>query len=253
MLKQRREDIYQYIKEKSEASIEELVDLNSVSSMTIRRDLNYLEEEGLVTVVNGGAILRSAQEFTFEQRAGINYDKKLEIVKIASNYIYPGDTIMLDGSSTAYMLTDYLPENVIVITNNLPLALSINHHRENTEIIVIGGNLRKTSGTIVGGHAIKSLEEFHVDKVFLSSDSIDMVQGVTDRSMQEVSIKKAMIESAAENFFMLDSTKFEKESLYKVSNIKEMDNLIVNSVKDEILDYKIKKMCKENSVSLLEK
>ena len=251
MPRKRREEIYQYIKEKSKASIEELVEINNVSSMTIRRDLNHLEEEGLIAVVKGGAIIRSAQEFTFEERAGINYEKKLEIVKIASEYIKPGDTIMLDGSSTTYMLSDYLPNDVVVVTNNLPLALNITHQKADIDVIVIGGNLRKSSGTIVGGHAIKSIEEFHVDKVFLSSDSIDMIDGVTDKTMEEVAIKKVMLASAKENFLMMDSTKFEKKSLYKVCETDFIDNLIVNySTNKEVLS-KIKKYCKEKDINLL--
>lgn len=251
MPKKRREEIYQYIKEKSEASIDELVDLNNVSSMTIRRDLNYLEEEGLITVVKNGAIIRSAQEFTFEERSSINYDKKLEIVKIASSYIKPGDTIMLDGSSTAYMISDFLPDEVIVVTNNLPLALNIHYHKENIEVIVIGGHLRKTSGTIVGSDAIKSVKNFHVDKVFLSSDSIDMNHGVTDKNMEEAAIKIAMLESAKESFFLMDSTKFGRKSLYKVCNISTIDNLIMNSIGNKQLAPKVEEHCKKNNINLL--
>ena len=146
-------------------SVNELSVRLSVSSATIRQDLSFLESEGLIKRVHGGAVLEDAEDLS--NRLGFNYDKKLRIARMAAGLVNDGETILIESGSTNALLARELAKkkNITIITTNVYIARQL-RKSEKTGVILLGGIYQPASESLVGKITRASLDQINFDKAF---------------------------------------------------------------------------------------
>jgi len=232
----RRSEIVKYVEEKESASVHGLSKKFNVTLMTINRDLRKLHEEGKLLAVRGGAMIRSENipESYFSQRINSNLDIKQLLAEKAIKYIEPGDSIMLDSSTTSIILNRRIIKenikNLTIVTNS---NIIINELISQNDITVIstGGILLSKFQCLAGPLAELLISQVRVNKFFFSVAGISIVGELTDTDIQEVNIKKRMMGVSSKKVLLVGSHKFNKVGLYKVADIESLDLIISNGTK----------------------
>ncbi|WP_163326229.1 DeoR/GlpR family DNA-binding transcription regulator [Draconibacterium mangrovi] len=235
---QRREKIFDLIREDGHAKVLELSKIFKVTEVTIRQDLEKLEDEGLVVREHGGAYLKniSANVQNIELLNNENMAEKESIAKKAVEMINDGDTIILDSGSTVSEIAKHITgfKNLTVITNALNIALILGADPE-INLILTGGEFKAPTLSLTGQKAADSLEGLHVDKLFLATAGIALKSGLTYPSISDICVKRAMIESADVVYLVADSSKIGKSSFASLGALSLIDYLITDSKINE--DY----------------
>jgi DeoR family transcriptional regulator, fructose operon transcriptional repressor len=243
--------ISELLKNKSSIKVNELSNIFNVSESTIRRDLQEMEEKGLLTRTHGGAVSAEKTNFelSFKEKADKRYAEKLNIGKIAAAMIEDGDTIILDSGTTTLQVARYIKaKNITVITNSIDIASELST-RSDIELIVTGGVLRITTRAMVGQITEGALKNFRVDKAFIGSNGISMEEGITTPNIMEAHSKKEMIKAASKVIIVADSSKFNQVSLAVICPVKAV-NLIITSSN---LNEEVIKEYKEAGVEIIKK
>jgi DeoR family transcriptional regulator, fructose operon transcriptional repressor len=210
--------------------IGELAEKFRVSEMTIRRDLEMLEATGHIERTFGGAIITEQASFesSYSVRLHTHTPEKEAIARYASSLIQDGDTIALDASTTALALARMISKRAItVITNSLDVAQELRNGR--AKVILTGGYLRQVAGSFAGPIAQKALKDLRVDQAFISGKGIQIPGGLMDSDLDEVEVKRSMLESADRVNVLLDSSKFGKRALGLITPLDNIDLLISDS------------------------
>lgn len=210
----RREQIRELLMEAGAVTVSELQARFGVSPMTARRDLVALEERGSARRTHGGAVLPSvaAHEHSFSQRMLVAAESKQRLADVAFALLTPGETVFLDSSSTAFVLACRIAESglgVRVLTNNGPAIQALAASEHELEFSVIGGAHRRLTGSFVGPSAVRMIREHFVDRLFFSVTGLARNGTLTDGDDLEASVKRAMLEQAAEAALLLDATKLQ--------------------------------------------
>ncbi|MBQ8794773.1 MAG: DeoR/GlpR transcriptional regulator [Clostridia bacterium] len=197
-----------------------------VTEETIRRDLDKLDKEGLVKKSYGGAVLvqNFSTDLPHSVRKKANVEAKQKIAEKISTLFQDGDCIMLDASSTALLLLNYIRnlKNITLITNSVEALIELSD-KDDWNVFSTGGKLKKGSLSLVGPSAEKTIRSFHVDYAVCSSKGLDSTRGITDSNEKDSEMKQAIFESAETKILCVDSSKFDKISLIKVGNVNEVD------------------------------
>ena len=229
----RRKEILELLSEKGELHVPELSQKFDVSEVTIRNDLDQLEQKKVLIRVRGGA-LKLENNVAVDQRLGdkskINFKEKNKIGNRAAQYVSESDTIIIDSGSTTAELVRYLTDlqDLTVITNALNITNLLSSN-PNINLIIPGGYLRKNSLSLVGPLAEKNLLNFNVDKVFLGVDGFDTKQGIYTPNMEEARLNEIMIQISREVIVLADSSKFVKRSLAFICDLSHIDKVITDS------------------------
>ncbi len=240
----RQEQIVRYIYDKGQASVGELSAQFQVSPVTIRQDLNRLAEQGRVIRVHGGARIadeRTRQELTFTTRQRLNAEAKQRIGKLAVTLIRPVECILLDASTTAVAVAQAIKRHphlrdITVITTGIWTALELLGLRD-VHVVLTGGYVRNTTGSITGAVTNQVLENFHIQKAFLGAWGLSLDEGLTDTHLAEVELKRAIIERAQEVVAILDGSKFGRLGLASFADLDQIDYLVTDdSAPQDMLD-----------------
>lgn len=244
---ERKKFILDYVKKNEFVDITYLKNTLDVSEMTIRRDLRKLEANNSLVRVLGGArsIPSGMYEDPVEKRVKFHAEEKERIARYAASLVNEGDSIFMDASSTVYAMVEYLDVHTTVITNNISICLKLKD-KQRIDVILVGGDLRKSAMSLVGIDAIRMLENYYVDKAFLSSKAVDLVHGISDATRDEAEVKKAMIRSSGETYFLVDHYKLENRAFYKVCSLDEITALIVDESKETYVEEFISECKRKN-------
>ncbi|MEW5817307.1 MAG: DeoR/GlpR family DNA-binding transcription regulator [Spirochaetota bacterium] len=234
--------IVELLEEKGNVSTVFLAKTFNISESSVRRDITYmvsLNKYKNINRVHGGIILdtvRNSLEYMFELKLGLNSKYKIAIAKKASEFIYDGDSIIIDSGTTCLYLAQCLhgKKGLRIITLDAKIAEELGNY-ENVESTIVGGVIRPGYYTIGGSLALENLNQFSAQKVFMSADAIDLEHGITNASEFEVGVKKKIIHSGKHIWIIVDYTKFKKHNLYKVADISNVHTIITN--KDLDSDY----------------
>ncbi len=231
----RRNQILEILQNNPQVRVAELAKLLDVSLITIRRDLQYLEECNLLERIHGGAVPVIQPELE-EEIDEIHLYRKL-IAQYAATLVKNGDTLFINTSSNALQMLQYVNrDNVTVITNN---GKAINHeHTPGVNIILTGGELRYPKEAMVGDYAIRNLQTVYAKKSFLGCSGITPVTGMMTEIATEVSINELMVEHTTESVYLLaDHTKIGKTSSFISCEAQKIKYLITDEkAPQEILD-----------------
>jgi DeoR/GlpR family transcriptional regulator of sugar metabolism len=232
----RLQEILKILAEKENASVSELSDLLDVSEVTIRTDLNSLVKDGKITRTHGGARLieeRLKQEFSFQTRKSLNSDKKKKIGEAAAQFVNSLDSILLDASSTALALARALRsrnelKDVTVIPTGIWTAIEL-MGCQNINVLLPGGYLRHTSGSIMGLPTNDFLKDLIIQKAFLGAWGISFNNGLTDTNLLEIELKKFVVSKVNEVIILLDGSKFNQSGLASYAGIEKISKIITDS------------------------
>jgi len=232
----RHQQILEILAETGQASVAALSDYFAVSSVTIRADLNQLAEMGKVIRTHGGARLageRMRQEQTYATRQRINADQKRCIGTAAAQLVQSSDAILLDSSTTAVAVGIALKqrtdlEDITVVTTGIWTALEL-LGAPHFQVILAGGQVRDTTGSITGLFTEEILSRFNFSKVFLGAWGISLAAGLTDTHLAEVELKRKMIARSKKVFIVADGTKFGQIGLTAFASLDQIDGIITDS------------------------
>jgi len=229
---ERKEAIYNYIKERRVCDVGELQKKFKISVSTLHRDLNQLEREGRIDKYYGKVSCKTEQNY-FKSRIRINIELKKRIARKAIEFIENGDCIFLDNSTTVYYLAELLAnsayKNIMVVSNSAFLSGLFLENRD-IDYICLGGKLNKDLNCFVGANTEKALKNFNGTKYFFSTSSISVQGGISDIYVPDENIIKVnMHRYSRKSFLLVDSTKFGKESTVKWFEISDVDYIITDS------------------------
>lgn len=247
----RHQKITELVNERKSIRVTELSRFFSVTEETIRRDLEKLEKEGKLARSHGGAVsLRDKEdssEVPFSEREITNVKEKKEIAAEAVKLVGEGDKIILDASSTAWYMARALPDMpVTVVTNSLKAAMELSSKKQVT-VISTGGTLVQKSLAFVGPLAESSLDDYHVNKAFISCKGIHAERGISESDEQHARVKKKMMESADTVYIMVDHSKFGVQAFARLGGLDMVDHIITDSK----VDGKIAGELAENELNLI--
>jgi len=198
----------------------------NVSEDTVRRDLQELEEEGLLNKVHGGAISKSIQ-FSLQNNTVYSQSEKKIIAEKAKKLIRDGMIVLLSGGTTIIEMIRSLPPDLRVtfITVSIPTALELLNH-PSSEVIFLGNKLLKNAQMSVGAEVVQKLNEIKADLCFLGTNSIDVEAGLTDLEWEVIEVKKAMIKNSKKTISLSISKKLNTVQRLTICNIEAVDVLI---------------------------
>jgi len=227
---ERRDSLVEMVQQRGFASMPELVNQLAVSESTIRRDLDALEEIGVVRRTHGGAFYAGPSPNLphFKQRQEAEWDKKRAIAQTADGLIDDGDTLLLDSGSTTYELARLLVGRPLqIVTNSLPVANLFNTNA-NTDLIIIGGYVHARTGAVQGPYADEMLSSLHVRRAIISAAGIND-HGIFNTNRMLVETQRGMMAAAEEVILVADSTKFGHQSLAHVCPLNMIQKVVVDS------------------------
>ncbi|KIL41620.1 DeoR faimly transcriptional regulator [Gordoniibacillus kamchatkensis] len=228
LVAERYEKIVQLVNERGSIRVSELSELCQVTEETIRRDLDRLESEGRLRRSHGGAVSIKEQqpEIPYFEREVTNAEEKKRIAQEAVKRIQPNDRVLLDASSTAWYMASYLPDiPLTVLTNSIKVATELSS-KEKIIVISTGGQLARRSLSYVGPLAERSLDAYHVDKLFLSCKGVHLERGISESNELQALVKKKMIDIADQVVLLADSSKFGVRAFTQVAELAEVDAII---------------------------
>lgn len=229
-------------------SIKNLTTILGVSTDTVRRDLKYLEVEGKIKRVHGGAILPNeiVTNHAFSNRKNSNINEKIEISRKALGHIKEYQAIALNAGTTNVEFAKELVKAfdcLTVITNSLLIANILSAKKEFT-VIVSGGFLDHDEHSFYGKNVIENIYHFNADIAFINVNAISLKKGVTDFRQGELEVINAYIENVEKVIILADSSKFETMSYLKICDLEKIDVIIT----DSNIDSKLVQQYKEKDV-----
>ncbi|MGO4260727.1 DeoR/GlpR family DNA-binding transcription regulator [Lysobacter sp. TAB13] len=231
---QRRLQISELVRQHGSVQVAALASRFGVSMQTVRKDLRYLAERGVMARAYGGAIdsgvVGGAQaEPQYEARRTVFLDEKRRIGQRAAALVKAGDTIAIDSGSTAVQLAEAMPNiDITVVTNDLGV-LSALAPKSNIHIVMLGGELRRKNMACYGGLTVDALGALHVDMLFLGVDGFDLERGITTHYEPEAMLNRKMVEAARAVIAIADSSKFGKVCLHRIISVGDLTTLITDT------------------------
>ncbi len=219
------------------------------SESTVRRDLQDLEELGMLKRTHGGAVTLEVTSFepSLLEKDITFPDEKRKIAELACTLIQPEETILLDAGTTTLEVARVLPRyRLTVVTNSLQIAQELSS-RETIELVLIGGEYRRRTGACVGLVAEQSLQRLRVDRTFLGTNAVDLTFGVSTPNAAECSTKAAMVAAAREVVLVADHSKLDQVSMYQICPLARLSVIIT----DQSLPRKYQEVCREEHIRVL--
>ena len=205
-----------------------------ISEVTARRYLNEIVSHSTLPLkrVRGGVLLdksKKSLEYMFDLKLSMNSKEKIRIAKKASEFVEDGDSLIVDSGTTAYYFAKFLmgKNGLKVIATDVKVAEELSKNPD-IETYVIGGMVRPGYFSIGGDVAVEMIKRFHVDKVFLTADAVDLEMGITNFSTFEAHLKESMLSQGKKIFLMADHTKIGKIGFVRVAPLESVDVFITS-------------------------
>lgn len=232
------------IKTKNGASIKELAYMLGVSEMTIRRDLDVLEQHSIVNSVYGAAIYNPTSDNpTFKSKEGAEYGipyevsnaksakdaEKRSIGSYAASLISPGDIIVIDSGSTTEMLAEYIPDDIkaTILCYNANILNSL-RLKENLSLIFSGGKYHPKTQMVESFQGVELIKSMRFTKAFISAAGVHSSLGITCVYDYEVPTKLAIMQSSVEKILIFDSSKFNQVKPAYIGSLMDFNTIITD-------------------------
>jgi DeoR/GlpR family transcriptional regulator of sugar metabolism len=230
LVEERHQQILDLVSRQGYVALAELARAIQVSESTIRRDLDHLNDRGLVRRTRGGAI-HAPDDGTLpalEERSARQIDEKRQIARAAAARIADGDAILLDGGTTTLEVARLLVgRRLQIVTNSLPIANLFASNRE-TDLILLGGFVYPKTGVCLGPLTQRVLPDLHVHQAILSCGGIT-AKGLFNSNVLLVETERLMMRCADEVVVLADHTKIGRQALAFLCQLSEVDTLIVDA------------------------
>lgn len=233
MIKEERQNyLLEQLTKKGIVRVTDVVQELKVTDMTIRRDLQELEDRGLIIRVHGGAKLigtsPSLPELSHREKKDIHFAEKSEVARLIAENIKEGETVFLGPGTTIELVYDHLTiEQAKIITNSIHVFDKFKNDPR-FEIILIGGSYRNKTGAFVGTIANDFISSIHVEKSFIGVNGLDTTAAYTSNEDEGVTQRYAL-DSAKEKYLVADHHKFDKKDFYGFYPIHKVDYVITDT------------------------
>ncbi|WP_027091922.1 DeoR/GlpR family DNA-binding transcription regulator [Cohnella thermotolerans] len=233
-LNDRQRQMLERISREGEVRIADLREAFGVTEMTIRRDLEKLEETGSIKRTFGGAIF-VGQDVALKERSGLHTEEKARIGRKAASLIRPGESVFLDGGTTTLQIARHLPVGmqVTIVTNALNVAAELTARQIPT--IMTGGTLLETTHSLVGPLAVQGLSAMAFDRAFLGATGVSVEHGFSNSNLYEAEIKQLAIRQSAETAIVADRTKFGAKVLVSFAPLAGVRRIVTDERPDEAM------------------
>ncbi|OJF92487.1 DeoR/GlpR family DNA-binding transcription regulator [Pararhizobium antarcticum] len=227
----RRQAIMDLLMDAGSASVDDMASRFGVSRMTVHRDLDELEQSGLLRKTHGGASIQSSPQFEsdFRYREKIAAVEKRRIAAHAARFIEPGQIIIIDDSSTAGALAEHLKDirPLTVITNNLGVIGRLSELNGIT-LISLGGQYNRRFNGFFGIITEETLRSLRADIAFLSSSAIHGASAF-HQDQEVVQTKRRMMRSSGRTYLLVDHEKFGKSALHFLTGLDGFDAVLTGA------------------------
>ncbi len=228
---QRREKIQEFLAIHQIARTADLCNLLEASEATVRRDLEWLEQKGILERTHGGAILnqRVVFEQEYQQRAQHLPEEKRLIGELAASLIEEGDIVFVNSGTTATQVLQHIRRDsrITVFTNNVNAALELGE--PGFHYYLTGGEFHARSNSLAGRFALDNLNLVFANKVILGVDGVSLKHGCTVPTNPEAEVVRKMIErTKGQVIVVADHSKWGAVSNFPIANIEEMDKLVTD-------------------------
>ncbi|HWR21855.1 MAG TPA: DeoR/GlpR family DNA-binding transcription regulator [Feifaniaceae bacterium] len=221
---ERRQEIAGRLVSEGKITVSELAGQYAVSTETIRKDMIWLEENGLAKKGYGGAVAATAlTERSFLEKSIRNRQGKANVAKKAAEFVKDGDVLLLDSGSTVLSLAKQLvlKRDITVFTNSLKAAQHLVDH--GVRVYLPGGEVRSTSNALTGGWTLRAFKEIRADLAILGTSGVKGRGGPCVESMEEAEVKRAMMASARKTMVLADASKGDCDALVQFADWEDVD------------------------------
>ena len=231
LIRKRRDGICRLLEERDILSISKLSSILNLSKNTVRRDLDYLAKEKKIIKTHGGAIIQSTKNYEppYMIRSLKMMEQKKAIGKAAAFLVPENTLIFIDVGTTLLELAKNLPtdKNISVITNWIPITKELGK-KMLSNIFLLGGKVNCREMSITGNYSLRFLDNFNIEICFIGVGGISIDNGLTDYIVEEIEIKKQMIQRANKKIILADHTKFNKTAPMKICDLSKIDKIITS-------------------------
>ena len=228
---ERQQEIIEILKSGKSASVAHLAKKLFIGEATIRRDLDKLQQQGLIQRTYGGAVWLEGldSEIPLYVRENANKRQKDLIGSAAAKLVKNGDIVIVDSSSTTYAMVKHLSHltKLTVVTNGAKTAVSLGEFSD-FDVYSTGGKLRKNSLSYIGDTAKSFINGIHADILFFSCRGFSSKRGLFDSSVEEAELRKTMIENSKKRVLLCDGSKLNEAAFYKICEIHAIDHIITD-------------------------
>ena len=234
LARQRQTLILERVRETGAVRVADLVRELGVSDMTVRRDLEILDERGLLEKVHGGATALEGSalfEPTFVTKSILQQSEKVAIADAATALVEPGMAIGVSAGTTTYAVAQRLADvpGLTVVTNSNRVADVLYQVGRRDQTIILTGGVRTLSEALVGPFAVSALRAVHMDLVFVGVHGMDPHSGFTCPNLQEADTDRAMIEAGRRFVVVADHSKWGVIGTSSIARFDQVDVLITDS------------------------
>jgi DeoR/GlpR family transcriptional regulator of sugar metabolism len=229
LVEERRQKILDLVSQRGFVALADLVRAVNVSESTLRRDLDYWDQQGLLKRTHGGAVFTGDGSGLppLEERSASQLEEKREIARAAAARIRDGDAILLDGGTTTLEVARLLVgRSLQIVTNSLPIANLFASGRE-ADLIILGGYVYPKTGVALGPLTVRMMEDVHVHQTILSVGGIT-AKGLFNSNLLLVETERQMMRCADEVVVVADHTKVGRQALAFLCELAAVDTLIVD-------------------------
>ncbi|MCL5104866.1 MAG: DeoR/GlpR family DNA-binding transcription regulator [Armatimonadetes bacterium] len=244
----RKTAILELLEQTRQVSIRELASRFAVSEMTIRRDLNELEDQGLALRIHGGAV--PTGRLRFLQMGLPNYqaaESKSAIGKLASSLVSPGQTVMIDTGTTALEVARHLSQDADITVATTSLCVAQDLYDSPIKVLLLGGFIRDEFPSVYGPMTEKLLHDIRVDILFIGCDGADSRTGFYSNDLHISSLEQEMIRIADKVVVVTESSKFGRRAFARYATPEQVDILVT----DALIDPTDRQALEEHGVNVM--
>jgi DeoR/GlpR family transcriptional regulator of sugar metabolism len=234
LARQRQAFILERVREQGGVRVADLVRALGVSDMTVRRDLELLDERGLLEKVHGGAaMIEGSSKFEpgFTIKSAMMEREKAGIAEAAVAFVEPGTAIAISAGTTTFALARRLVDipGLTVVTNSVPVADVLYRDGRGDQTVILSGGVRTPSDALVGPFAVDVIRSLHVDTVFMGVHGMDLRSGFTTPNILEAETDRALIQAGRRLVLLADHTKWGVIGISSIGRLQEADALITDA------------------------
>jgi DeoR family transcriptional regulator, glycerol-3-phosphate regulon repressor len=249
-LNERQNTIVTLARSVGRVTVEDLAARFDVTPQTIRRDLNELCDLRVLARTHGGAVIASSVEnLSYEARRFIAATEKRDIGIAAAALIPNQCSLFINIGTTTEEVATALKnhQNLLVITNNLNVAMALYRH-PTIEVIAAGGLVRRSDGAVIGSSAVDLIRQFKVDMAVIGASALDEDGSLLDYDPREVNVSRAIIDNARSVLLVCDRTKLERAAPVRIGHMSEIDAFVT----DQLASAKLRDVCNTHGVKVVE-
>jgi DeoR family glycerol-3-phosphate regulon repressor len=249
-LSPRQGDILALARAQGRVGVDELAGRFGVTPQTIRKDLNELCDQRLLSRVHGGAVISSGVENVgYDARRFIAAEEKRAIGEAAARLIPDNSSLFINIGTTTEEVARALQDHqgLLVITNNLNVA-NLLYRNPRIEVIVAGGPVRRSDGGVIGSAAVDFIRQFKVDHAIIGASAIEEDGVLLDFDYREVRVSRAIIDNARKVILCADRLKFERSAPIRIAHVSEVDAFVT----DRLVSQPFGEICRAHGVEVIE-